>query len=57
MRKKKEKDVRLSEKELNKLKSGMSRSERKEFEKRQKKAEEDRFWNEIMFAATFMDDD
>lgn len=36
-------DVRLTEKEIRELKKNMSRSELKEFEKRQKQAEKDRF--------------
>ena len=40
--KSKTQDVRLTEKEINELKKNMSRSELKEFEKRQKQARADR---------------
>lgn len=48
--KSKTQDVRLTEKEINELKKNMSRSELKEFEKRQKKAEADRDWDLFMMA-------
>lgn len=41
-------DVRLTEKEIRELKKNMSRSELKEFEKRQKQAEKDRFWDAMI---------
>ena len=53
--KSKTQDVRLTEKEINELKKNMSRSELKEFEKRQKKAEADRDWDLFMMAE-FLDD-
>ncbi|MCD8118673.1 MAG: hypothetical protein LUE29_04195 [Lachnospiraceae bacterium] len=56
MRKKKEQDVRLSEKELSKLKSSMSKSERKVFEKRQRDAEEEKFFDEMAFLMAFWDE-
>lgn len=43
-------DVRLTEKEIRELKKNMSRSELKEFEKRQKQAERDRFWDAVCMA-------
>ena len=46
--KSKTQDVRLTEKEIKELKKNMSRSEFKEFEKRQKKAEADRDWDLFM---------
>lgn len=49
-------DVRLTEKEIRELKKNMSRSELKEFEKRQKQAEKDRFWDAMMMAE-FLDDE
>lgn len=48
--KSKTQDVRLTEKEIRELKKNMSRSELKEFEKRQKQAERDRFWNAVCMA-------
>ena len=48
--KSKTQDVKLTEKEINELKKNMSRSELKEFEKRQKKAEADRDWDLFMMA-------
>ena len=53
--KSKTQDVRLTEKEINELKKNMSRSELKEFEKRQKKAEADRDWDLFMMA-DFLDE-
>ena len=53
--KSKTQDVRLTEKEIKELKKNMSRSELKEFEKRQKKAEADRDWNLFMMAELFDD--
>ena len=54
--KSKTQDVRLTEKEIEELKKNMSRSELKEFEKRQKQAENDRFWD-MMIMADIMDED
>lgn len=51
----KTKDVRLTEKELRELRNNMSKSERKAFDKRQKHAEDDRFWN-TMIMAELLDD-
>ena len=48
--KSKTQDVRLTEKEIRELKKNMSRSELKEFEKRQKQAERDRFWHAVCMA-------
>ena len=48
--KSKTQDVRLTEKEIRELKKNMSRSELKEFEKRQKQAESDRFWDAVCMA-------
>ena len=48
--KSKTQDVRLTEKEIRELKKNMSRSELKEFEKRQKQAERDRFWDAVCMA-------
>ncbi len=46
--KSKQSDVRLTEKEIKKLTSTMSRSERKEFERRQKQARADREWDMLI---------
>ncbi|MCQ2535435.1 MAG: hypothetical protein MJ110_00540 [Lachnospiraceae bacterium] len=54
--KSKTQDVRLTEKEIEELKNNMSRSELKEFEKRQKQAENDRFWD-MMIMSDIMDED
>ena len=53
----KEQDIRLTQKEINQLKSNMSRSERKAFEKRQRRAEDDRMWDTMCMAELFMDDE
>lgn len=55
--KSKTQDVRLTEKEIRDLKKNMSRSELKEFEKRQKQAERDRFWDAMIMAELFDDED
>ena len=54
--KSKTQDVRLTEKEIKELKKNMSRSELKEFEKRQRQAEADRDWDLFMMA-DFLDGD
>ena len=51
--KSKTQDVRLTEKEINELKKNMSRSELKEFEKRQKQARADRDWDMFTMADFF----
>ena len=56
-KKNKEVDVRLTQKELDKITSGMSRKERKEFMKRQNAAEVDRFTDAMIWGSIFMDDD
>lgn len=53
----KEQDVRLTQKEINTLKSNMTRSERKAFEKRQRRAEDDRMWDAMCMAELFYDED
>lgn len=53
----KEQDVRLKQKEINQLRSNMSRSERKAFDKRQRRAEDDRMWNAMCMAELFLDDE
>jgi len=55
--KSKTQDVRLTEKEIRELKKNMSRSELKEFEKRQKQAETDRFWDAMMMVELLDDDE
>ena len=52
----KEGDVRLTEKEIQKLTKNMSRSERKDFERRQKQARDDREWDALMMMEVFTDD-
>ena len=54
--KKKEYDVRLTEKQIKQLTKDMGRSERKEFEKRQRQAEADRQWDAMIMSELFMDD-
>lgn len=53
-KKNKEYDVRLTGKQLQQLTKDMSRSERKEFEKRQRQAESDRQWDAMIMI--FIDD-
>lgn len=50
-------DVRLTDKEIAQLKSNMSRSERKAFERRQRQAESDRMWGAMILSELFEDDD
>ncbi len=50
-------DVRLTQKEITQLKSNMSRSERKAFEKRQRRAEDDSVWDAMCMAELFYDDE
>ena len=54
--KNKEYDVRLTEKQMRELEKTMTRSERKEFEKRKRQAQSDREWDALMMAEFFMDD-
>ena len=49
-------DVRLTEKQMKELEKNMSKSELKEFKKRQKDAEKDRFWDAIIMGEIFDDD-
>lgn len=51
----KTKDVRLTEKQIEELKKNMTKSELKEFNKRQKDAERDKFWD-AMIMADLLDD-
>lgn len=46
----------LTKKQLRELKKNMSRSELKEFEKKQRRAQTDREWDAMMMAEIFMDD-
>lgn len=55
--KNKTQDVRLTEKEIRELKKNMSRSELKEFEKRQKQARADREWDLLMMADLLGEDE
>ena len=54
--KSKEYDVRLTEKQMQDLTKNMSNYERKEFEKRQRQARDDRDWDTLMMMEAFMDD-
>ena len=54
--KNKEYDVRLIEKQMRELTKNMSKSERKEFERRQRQAEDVREWDQLMMMEVFMDD-
>ena len=54
-KKNREYDVRLTEKQLQQIAKDMSRSERKEFEKRQRQAEADRQWDAMIMSELFMD--
>lgn len=54
-KKNREYDVRLTEKQLQQIAKDMSRSERKEFEKRQRHAEADRQWDAMIMSELFMD--
>ena len=49
-------DVRLTENEIRELRNNMNRSERKAFDKGQRKAEDDRMWDAMCMAELFMDD-
>ena len=53
----KEYDVRLTEKQVQELTKNMTKQERKEFDKRQKRAQSDREWDALMMAELFFDDD
>lgn len=54
-KKNKEYDVRLTEKQLQQITKDMSRSDRKEFEKRQRRAEADRQWDAMIMSELFID--
>ncbi len=54
--KNKEYDVRLTEKQMRDLTKNMSKSERRAFEKKQRQAEDDREWDQLMMMEVFMDD-
>ena len=53
---KSEHDVRITDEEFQQLKSGMSRSEQKDFDRRQRQAERDRYW-ELMEMVDFLEED
>lgn len=53
---KSEHDVRITDEELQQLKSGMSRGEQKDFDRRQRQAERDRYW-ELMEMVDFLEED
>ena len=54
-KKNREYDVRLTEKQLQLISKDMSRSEQKEFEKRQRQAEADRQWDAMIMSELFID--
>ena len=56
VKKEKEYDVRLTENQIKDLTSNMSKKELKEFNQRQKQAEADRDWDEMMMMDMFLDD-
>ena len=49
-------DVRLTDKQVKELTKNMTRKELKEFNRRQKQAADDRFWDAVMFAEIMSDD-
>lgn len=51
-----EQDVRLTDLELKELQASMSKQERRDFNRRQRQAERDRFW-ELMCEAELYGDD
>ena len=55
-KKNKEYNVRLTGKQLQQLTKDMSRSERKEFEKRQRQAESNRQWDAMIVCELLLDD-
>ena len=55
-KKNKEYDVRLTDKQIQQITKDMSRSERKEFNKRQRQMEADRQWDAMIMSELFMDD-
>lgn len=54
--KSKEYDVRLTEKQMRDFTKNMSKSEIRAFEKKQRQAESDREWDQLMMMEVFMDD-
>ena len=53
--KSKDVDVRLTEKQVRELTKNMSKSERREFEKKQRQAEDDRLWDAMIMSELFDD--
>ena len=51
-----EHDVRLTDKQIQQITKDMSRSERKEFNKRQRQMESDKQWDTMIMSELFMDD-
>ena len=51
-----EHDVRLTDKQIQQITKDMSRSERREFNKRQRQMEADRQWDVMIMSELFMDD-
>ncbi len=52
----KEYDVRLTEKQMQDLTKNMTKREKKDFDKRQRRAQADREWDAMMEMEFFMDD-
>lgn len=52
----KKQDISLTKKEVEQIRDSMSRSERKVFDKRQEKAEEEKMWNAMCWGELFSDD-
>ncbi len=52
----KEYDVRLTEKQMREVTENMSKSERKQFEKKQRQLRDDKEWDALMMMEIFMDD-
>ena len=52
----KEYDVRLTEKQMREVTRNMSKSERKQFEKKQRQLRDDMEWDALMMMEVFMDD-
>ena len=55
-KKEKEYDVRLTESQVRDLTRNMSKKEKRDFESRQRIAEDDRFWDAMLMADLFEDD-
>lgn len=54
---KKSHDVRLTDEELKRITGNMTKAERKDFERRQRQAENDRMWDAMIMGELFRDDE